>query len=475
MSTSSQPRSQLTDTPAWKALLKHYKKIHALHLRQLFADDPSRGERMAVDAEGLYFDFSKNRITDETLKLLVALADQCDLRGRIQAMFKGERINLTENRPALHIALRAPVGEQIFVDSQDVIPEVHAVLEHMTSFANHIRGGEWEGHTGRRIRNIINIGIGGSDLGPVMAYEALGHYSQRDLRFRFVSNIDGTDFVESTHDLNPEETLFIISSKTFTTQETMTNALTARAWALNKLGDERAIARHFVAVSTNAAAVANFGIDTANMFGFWDWVGGRYSMESAIGLSTMIAIGPENFRALLAGSHAMDEHFRSAPYERNLPVLLGLLTVWHTSFFGAETIAILPYDQYLKRFPAYLQQMTMESNGKQTTIAGMRVNYQTGPIYWGEPGTPRNQADFQRLHRILQKPESSGQTPRPVDGQFLCPDRSACFWQNHRGGKGRRHTGLACTPSRFRRQSPVQHNPCRKIDSGDARQAHSPL
>ncbi|MBP1610342.1 MAG: pgi [Acidobacteria bacterium] len=399
MSAPSQPCLHLTDTPAWKALQSHYDKVRNLHLRQLFADDPSRGERMTLEAAGLYLDFSKNRITDETLELLVNLANQQGLRSRIQAMFRGERINLTENRPVLHIALRAPRNERITVDGQDVVSQVHAVLERMESFAGRIRSGEWKGHTDKPIRNVVNIGIGGSDLGPVMAYEALKHYSQRSLTFRFISNIDGTDFAECTQDLNPEETLFIVSSKTFTTQETMTNAGTARAWILNRLGDERAIACHFVAVSTNAAEVAKFGINPANMFGFWDWVGGRFSMESAIGLSTMIAIGPENFHALLAGSRAMDEHFLSAPFERNMPVLLGLLTVWHASFFGAETIAVLPYDQYLRRFPAYLQQLTMESNGKQTTIDGMRVSYQTGPIIWGEPGTNGQHSFYQLLHQ----------------------------------------------------------------------------
>jgi glucose-6-phosphate isomerase len=399
MSASFQPHPHLTDTPAWKALQNHYEKIRNLHLRQLFADDPSRGERMIIEAVGLYLDFSKNRITYETLGLLMHLANQQELSSRIQAMFRGERINLTENRPVLHVALRAPRSEKIVVDGHDVVPEVHAVLEGMTSFADRIRSGEWKGYTGKVIRNVVNIGIGGSDLGPVMAYEALRHYSQRNLTFRFISNIDGTDFAESTQDLDPEETLFIVTSKTFTTQETMTNAGAARAWILNKLGDERAIAQHFVAVSTNAPEVAKFGINLANMFGFWDWVGGRYSMESAIGLSTMIAIGPEHFRALLAGSRAMDEHFLSAPFERNMPVLLGLLTIWHTSFFGAETVAILPYDQYLKRFPAYLQQLTMESNGKQTTFDGQRVNYQTGPIFWGEPGTNGQHSFYQLLHQ----------------------------------------------------------------------------
>jgi glucose-6-phosphate isomerase len=389
----------LTQRPAWKTLEAHYRKIHDLHLRTLFAEDPQRGTRFTAEAAGIYLDYSKNRVTDETLRLLVALAGECSLRERIDAMFRGEKINLTEGRAVLHVALRAPRSQSIVVDGADVVPEVHAVLGKMAGFADRVRGGAWKGHTGKRIRNVVNIGIGGSDLGPVMAYEALKYYSDRGMTFRFVSNIDGTDFVEATRDLDPAETLFIVSSKTFTTLETMTNARTARAWCLRGLGDEQAVAKHFVAVSTNAAEVAKFGIDTANMFEFWDWVGGRYSMDSAIGLSTMIAIGPEHFRAMLAGFHAMDEHFRSAPFERNLPVLLGLLTVWYNNFFGTQTVAVLPYDQYLKRFPAYLQQLTMESNGKSVTLDGARVNYETGPIYWGEPGTNGQHSFYQLIHQ----------------------------------------------------------------------------
>ena len=391
--------TQLTQRPAWQALAAHYEQIRDVHLRTLFAADPQRGERLAFEAAGLYFDYSKNRVTDETMRLLVQLAEACGLREKTAAMFSGEKINITENRAVLHVALRAPRDQSIVVDGQNVVPEVHTVLEKMASFSERVRSGDWLGHTGKRIRNVVNIGIGGSDLGPVMAYEALKHYSRRDLIFRFVSNVDGTDFAEATRDLDPAETLFIVASKTFTTLETMTNARSARTWALAALGDGQAIAKHFVAVSTNAAEVAKFGIDTANMFGFWDWVGGRYSMESAIGLSTMIAIGPDHFRAMLAGSHAIDEHFRSAPFERNLPALMGLLTVWYNNFFGAQTVAVLPYDQYLKRFPAYLQQLTMESNGKSTTLDGARVEYQTGPIYWGEPGTNGQHSFYQLIHQ----------------------------------------------------------------------------
>ncbi len=369
------------------------------HLRELFAVDPGRGERLTVEAAGLYLDYSKHRITDETLKLLVQLAQESGLRERIDAMFRGEAINVTEHRAVLHVALRAPKDESILVNGKDVVPEVHAVLDKMSAFSEKVRGGEWKGFTGKRIKNIVNIGIGGSDLGPVMAYEALKHYSDRSLTFRFVSNVNGTDFAEATRDLDPSETLFIVASKTFTTLETMTNAQTARAWCLAALHDEKAIAKHFVAVSTNAAEVSKFGIDTANMFEFWDWVGGRYSMEAAIGLSTMIAIGPENYRAMLAGSHAMDEHFRTTPFERNLPAILGLLTVWYTDLFNAETVAVLPYDQYLKRFPAYLQQLTMESNGKSVTLDGQRVDYATGPVYWGEPGTNGQHSFYQLIHQ----------------------------------------------------------------------------
>ncbi|HEX9002786.1 MAG TPA: glucose-6-phosphate isomerase, partial [Blastocatellia bacterium] len=385
---------------AWKALESHYEQTSKLHLRQLFAEDAARGERMAVEALGLYLDYSKNRITDETLALLVQLAEAAGLQSRIDAMFRGEKINLTENRAVLHVALRAPKGASIVVDGEDVVPKVHAVLDKMADFSDRIRSGAWKGHTGKRIRNIVNIGIGGSDLGPVMAYEALRAYSDRGLTFRFVSNIDGTDFAEAVQDLDPSETLFIVASKTFTTLETMTNAHTARAWLLDGLGgDESAVAKHFVALSTNAAEVTKFGIDTANMFEFWDWVGGRYSMDSAIGLSTMVAIGPENFRAMLDGFHQMDEHFRTTPFERNLPVLMGLLTVWYNNFFGAQTVAILPYEQYLKRFPAYLQQLTMESNGKQVTLDGTPVAGQTGAIYWGEPGTNGQHSFYQLLHQ----------------------------------------------------------------------------
>ena len=389
----------LRQRPAWNALKEHYAKVRSLHLRQLFAEDSQRGERFTLEVMGLYFDYSKNRITSETTRLLLELAEQSGLRQHIDAMFAGDKINVTEQRAVLHVALRAPKGAQIFLDGVDVVPEVHAVLDKMAEFVEHIRSGAWKGHTGKRIRNVVNIGIGGSDLGPVMAYEALKYYSQRDMTFRFVSNVDGTDFVEATRDLKAEETLFIVSSKTFTTLETMTNAHTAREWVLKALTDEKAVARHFVAVSTNTSKVEEFGIDRANMFGFWDWVGGRYSMDSAIGLSTMIAIGPEHFREMLAGFHAMDEHFRTAPFERNLPVLMGLLAVWYNDFFDAQTVAVLPYEQYLKRFPAYLQQLTMESNGKHVTLQGAQVDYQTGPIYWGEPGTNGQHSFYQLIHQ----------------------------------------------------------------------------
>ena len=390
----------LTSRPAWKALQAHHDKVRELHLRELFANDPKRGERLGIDAAGLYLDYSKNRITDETLKLLLQLAEESGLRARIDAMFRGEKINITENRAVLHVALRAPRGASIVVDGGNVVPEVHAVLDKMSAFANRVRGGEWKGHTGKRIRNVLNIGIGGSDLGPVMAYEALRHYSERGMTFRFISNVDSTDFAEAVHDLDPAETLFVVSSKTFTTLETMTNAESARDWSVKGLGgDTKAVAKHFVAVSTNAAKVAEFGIDTANMFGFWDWVGGRYSMDSAIGLSTMLAIGPENFRALLDGFHEMDEHFRNTPFERNLPVLMGLLSIWYNDFFGAQTVAVLPYEQYLKRFPAYLQQLTMESNGKYVTLDGKKVTYDTCPVYWGEPGTNGQHSFYQLIHQ----------------------------------------------------------------------------
>ena len=389
-----------TACPVWKALETHYRQIRDVHLRTLFAQDPERGERMTLEAAGIYLDYSKHRITDETLRHLVRLAGETGLRARIDAMFRGEKINVTEDRAVLHVALRAPKGTSITVDGVNVVPEVHAVLDRMADFCTRVRGGEWKGHTGKRIRNVINIGIGGSDLGPVMAYEALKSCSDRGLNFRFVSNVDGTDFAEAVQGLDPEETLFIVSSKTFTTLETMTNAHSARAWSLAGLGgDERSIVRHFVAVSTNSAEVTKFGIDTANMFGFWDWVGGRYSMDSAIGLSTMLAIGPEHYHALLAGFHEMDEHFRNAPFECNLPVLMGLLTVWYTNFFDASTVAVLPYEQYLKRFPAYLQQLTMESNGKQVTLAGEPVGCDTSPIYWGEPGTNGQHSFYQLIHQ----------------------------------------------------------------------------
>ena len=393
------PVLQLTKRPAWGALKSHYEKIRGLHLRKLFEDDPRRGERLTAEAVGIYFDYSKHRITDETLKLLFQLVEESGLRERIDAMFRGEKINVTEKRAVLHVALRAPKEESIVVEGENVVPHVHAVLGKMADFSNRVRNGEWKGYTGKTINNVVNIGIGGSDLGPVMAYEALRYYSQRSLTFRFVSNVDGTDFAEAVRDLNAEETLFIISSKTFTTLETMTNAHTARDWALTTLKQPAAVAKHFVAVSTNAAEVSRFGIDTANMFEFWDWVGGRYSMDSAIGLSTMIAIGPENFRDMLDGFHQMDEHFRTAPFGRNLPVIMGLLGIWYNNFFGAQTIAVLPYEQYLKRFPAYLQQLTMESNGKHVTLEGFEADYQTGPVYWGEPGTNGQHSFYQLIHQ----------------------------------------------------------------------------
>jgi glucose-6-phosphate isomerase len=389
----------LTQRPAWKALGEHNHKIRDVHLRTLFAEDPRRGKHFAVEDVGLYLDYSKHRITEETLRLLLQLANESGLRARIDAMFAGEKINVTEQRAVLHVALRAPRGSSIMVDGEDVVPKVHEVLDRMSDFSRRVRDGSWKGHTGKRIRNVINIGIGGSDLGPVMAYEALRHYADPHLTFRFVSNVDGTDFAVATGDLDPAETLFIISSKTFTTLETMTNAQTARQWSLGALREESAIAKHFVAVSTNAAEVAKFGIDTRNMFGFWDWVGGRYSMDSAIGLSTMIAVGPENFGAMLAGFHAIDEHFRTAPFERNLPVIMGLLAVWYNDFFGAQTVGVFPYDQYLKRFHAYLQQLTMESNGKHVTLEGERVDYETGPIFWGEPGTNGQHSFYQLIHQ----------------------------------------------------------------------------
>jgi glucose-6-phosphate isomerase len=398
-SSPLEPSRPLTASPAWKALGEHYRAIRDLHLRQLFADDPARGKRLSAEAAGLFLDYSKHRVTDETLRLLFQLAADRGLAARIEGMFTGGKINATEQRPALHVALRASAGERFVVDGVDVVPAVHAVLDRMAVFADDVRAGRWKGHTGRPIRNVVNIGIGGSDLGPVMAYEALRHYSRREMTFRFVSNIDGTDFAEATRDLDPAETLFIVCSKTFTTLETLTNARTARSWCLRALRDEEAVRRHFVAVSTNAEGVAKFGIDPANMFEFWDWVGGRYSMESAIGLSTMLAVGPGSFREMLAGFRAMDLHFRTTPFERNLPVTMGLLAVWYADFFGAETCAVLPYDQYLKRFPAYLQQLTMESNGKLVTLDGERVSYDTSPVVWGEPGTNGQHSFYQLIHQ----------------------------------------------------------------------------
>ena len=398
---SSTPKAEpLKKRKAWVDLKDHYEEVRGQHLKKLFAEDPQRGERMTAEAVGIFLDYSKNRITDRTVKLLVQLAEDSGLRSHIDAMFRGEKINFTEKRAVLHVALRAPKGTSILVDGENVVPDVHAVLDNMTEFSNRVRSGAWKGRTGKRIRNIINIGIGGSDLGPVMAYEALRHYADRDLTCRFVSNVDGTDFAEAVRDLDAAETLFIVSSKTFTTLETMTNAHSARAWSVAGLrGDEKSVAKHFVAVSTNAAEVKSFGIDTANMFGFWDWVGGRYSMDSAIGLSTMLAIGPEHFRSMLDGFHEMDEHFHTAPFEQNLPALMGLLSIWYTDFFDAQTVAVLPYEQYLKRFPAYLQQLTMESNGKHVTVDGSRVDYATGPIFWGEPGTNGQHSFYQLIHQ----------------------------------------------------------------------------
>ncbi len=399
MSIATTTIKPLRMRPAWQALEKHSEEIGERHLRDLFAEDPGRGERLAAAGAGLYLDYSKNRIVDETLALLCKLAEESRLRERSEAMFAGERINVSENRSVLHVALRMPRGEPLIVDGVDVVAQVNDVLDRMSAFADRMRSGDWKGHTGKPIRNVVNIGIGGSDLGPVMAYEALRHYTRRDLTFRFVSNVDSTDFAEATRDLAPDETLFIVSSKTFTTLETMTNARTAREWALAALGDEAAIAKHFVAVSTNAQEVSSFGIDTDNMFGFWDWVGGRYSMDSAIGLSTMLAVGPAGFRDMLAGFHEMDEHFRTAPLERNLPVLMGLLAVWYGDFFDAQTVGVMPYSQYLKRFPAYLQQLTMESNGKHVTLDGSPVDYQTGAVFWGEPGTNGQHSFYQLIHQ----------------------------------------------------------------------------
>jgi glucose-6-phosphate isomerase len=419
MSTTETTATPLRERPAWTALERHHAQIRDVHLRDLFAEDPGRGERLGAEAAGLYLDYSKNRVTDETIDLLVALAEQSGLAERIEVMFRGDRINVSENRSVLHVALRMPKGVSLFVDGVDVVAQVHEVLDRMAAFTERVRSGDWKGHTGKAIRNVINIGIGGSDLGPVMAYEALRHYSRRDMTFRFVSNVDSTDFVEATRDLAADETLFIISSKTFTTLETMTNAHSARDWALSALGDEAAIAKHFVAVSTNADEVKKFGIDTANMFGFWDWVGGRYSMDSAIGLSTMLAIGADGFTEMLAGFHEIDQHLRTAPFKQNLPVLMGLLSVWYGDFFDAQTCGVMPYEQYLKRFPAYLQQLTMESNGKHVTLSGVQVDYQTGAIFWGEPGTNGQHSFYQLIHQ--------GTKLIPVDligfGQALNPLR----------------------------------------------------
>ena len=472
---------------AWASLETHHQAIKNAHLRELFAEDSGRGERMAVEAAGVYLDYSKNRITDQTLKLLLRLAEECGLRQRIDAMFRGDKINVSEKRAALHVALRAPRDATIAVDGRNVVPDVHAVLDKMADFSNRLRGGAWKGHTGKRIRNVINVGIGGSDLGPVMAYEALKHYSERSMTFRFVSNVDATDFAEAVRDLDPAETLFIVSSKTFTTLETMTNAHIARDWMLAGLNGEAAgIAKHFVAVSTNAEEVAKFGIDTANMFGFWDWVGGRYSMDSAIGLSTMLAVGPENFRAMLDGFHQIDEHFRNEPFERNLPVLLGLLAVWYNDFFGAQTVAVLPYEQYLKRIPAYLQQLTMESNGKHVTLESARVDYDTGPDLLGRardqrpafvlsidpPRHPARPLRFYCLHRTLK---SARPVPRRASGQCFCPNRGARFRQDSRRGQVGRRAGLACPAPGLRWQPANQHHSARPPDADRTRQTGGPL
>ena len=474
---------RLTEQPAWKTLEEHHRNIRAVHLRELFARDPERGERLTVEAAGIYLDYSKNRITDDTVPLLVRLAEDCGLRARIDAMFRGEKINVSEKRAVLHVALRAPRGTSILVDGENVVPGVHAVLDRMADFANRVRSGAWNGHTGKRIRNVVNIGIGGSDLGPVMAYEALRHYSDRSLTFRFVSNIDGTDFAEAVRDLDPAETLFIVSSKTFTTLETMTNARTAREWSLAGFGgDEASVAKHFVAVSTNAAEVATFGIDTANMFGFWDWVGGRYSMESAIGLSTMLAIGPDHFRAMLDGFHEMDEHFRTAPFARNLPVLMGLLGIWNTNFLGAQTVAVLPYEQYLKRFPAYLQQLTMESNGKHVTLDGDEVAYDTSPIYWGEPGTNGQHSFYQLIHQGTRLIPCDfiafGETLNPLGqhhdillANVFAQGEALAFGKTPEEVKARRLTRLAGPPSDVPGEPAVQHDSAAAAHAGGAREA----
>ena len=478
--------NSLSERPAWKALAAHYEKIHGTSLRQLFSEDAARGQRLTAEACGLFLDYSKNRVTDETLKLLLQLAEESGLRDRIEAMFRGEKINITENRAVLHVALRAPKGESILVDGEDVVPAVHAVLDKMAAFCDRVRSGSWKGHTGKRIRNVVNVGIGGSDLGPVMAYEALRHYSQRDINFRFVSNVDGTDFAEAVQGLDATETLFIISSKTFTTLETMTNAHTARDWSVAGLGgDEKSVASHFVAVSTNAKAVAAFGIDTANMFEFWDWVGGRYSMDSAIGLSTMLAIGPENYRAMLDGFHQMDEHFRTTPFEKNLPVLMALLGVWYTDFFDAQTVAVLPYEQYLKRFPAYLQQLTMESNGKHVTLDGSHVNYETGPIYWGEPGTNGQHSFYQLIHQgtrlipcdfigFYKTLNPLGRHHDMLMANVFAQAEALAFGKTAEQVKAEGTPGLAGSSSCLRGQSPVQRHSGRRayaVGSGSARRA----
>jgi glucose-6-phosphate isomerase len=473
--------------PAFSALVEHHAEIEGAHLRDLFASDPDRGTRLTADAAGLHLDYSKNRVTDETIGLLLQLADQTGVAARRDAMFAGERINVTENRPVLHVALRMPRDRSLTVDGRDVVADVHAVLDRMTAFAERVRSGEWRGHTGKTITNIVNIGIGGSDLGPVMAYRALRHYSRRDLTFRFVSNVDGTDFAEATRDLDPERTLFIICSKTFTTLETMTNAATAREWLLEALaGDEAAVARHFVAVSTNLTEVERFGIDTDNAFGFWDWVGGRYSMCSAVGLSTMLAVGPGHFREMLAGFHAMDEHFRSAPPERNLPMLMGLLGIWYSDFFGAETAAMLPYDQYLERFPAYLQQLTMESNGKSVRLDSQPVEANTGSDLLGRardertaqllPAHPSGHAaDPVRLRVLRARPQSDRESPRPADRERLRAGRGARVRPHRRGRRGRGHARLARPAPHVRGQSPFQRPHGRAPHAGAARLARRAL
>ena len=474
---------QLRSLPAYQELATHYDQIAAVHLRELFASDPERGTRMTADAAGLHLDYSKNRITDETLRLLVELAAQTPVAARRDAMFAGEHINVTEDRAVLHVALRMPRDRSLVVDGRDVVAEVHEVLDRMSAFADRVRSGEWKGHTGRSIKNVVNIGIGGSDLGPVMAYRALRHYSRRDMTFRFVSNVDGTDFVEATRDLDPAETLFVVSSKTFTTLETMTNAQTARDWLLAGLGaDANAVAKHFVAVSTNLDEVARFGIDTDNAFGFWDWVGGRYSMDSAIGLSTMLAIGPKQFHELLAGFHAMDEHFRTAPPESNLPMLLGLLGVWYGDFFGAQTMAVLPYDQYLERFPAYLQQLTMESNGKSVRLDSTSVDYETGAIYWGEPGTNGQHSFYQLIHQgtklipcdfvcFSAVAEPAREPSRPAGRERLRAGGSPCLRQDAGGGRGRREPAVARPAPHVPGQPPVERADGRAADAGASRLA----